>query len=98
MSGWRDSGAAIKGYCLLAPTAFSFRGKIVEFGDTMRFLDSGGETEFALIVRPDFDIWYVDPRDFPEEAKTQVCALTFFFPPRPGFASDDDFIALSELI
>jgi hypothetical protein len=97
ISGWRDSGAVIKAQCEIAPTAFSFRGRIVEFRASrrVRFLSVDGVTEFVFDVKDDFDCWYVEPRDFPEEES--ICALTFFFLPRPGYASNKDFIALSEL-
>ena len=99
ISAWRDSGVVIKSQCEIEPVAFSFRGRIVEFSDSrrVRFLNADGRAEFAFDIGDDFDCWYLDPRDFPEDAKTTVCALTFFFSRRTGLPKDADFIVLSEL-
>src|SRR6202011_4873324 len=99
ISGWRDSGVVIKSQCEIEPVAFSFRGCIVEFSDSrrVRFLNVDGRAEFAFDIGDDFDCWYLEPRDFPEDAKTTVCALTFFFSRRTGLPKDGDFIVLSEL-
>lgn len=99
IAGWRDSSALIKCNGEVAPLAFAMRGRIVEFvlPNRVRFLAENALSEFAFILRDDFECWYMEPRDFPEEAEKCVCALTFFFPSRPGYASDRDFIALTEL-
>jgi hypothetical protein len=100
ISGWRDSSAVIESKFEVAPLAFSFRGRIVEFSGSkrVRFLHVDGREEFVFDIKDDFDCWYVEPRDFLEDAKVSVCALTFFFLPRTGYATNKDFIALSELI
>jgi hypothetical protein len=99
ISGWRDSGVVIKSQCEIEPVAFSFRGRIVEFSDSrrVRFLNVDGRAEFAFDIGDDFDCWYLEPRDFPEDAKTTVCVLTFFFSRHTGLPKDADFIVLSEL-
>ncbi len=100
ISGWRESGVVIWSQCEVAPLAFSFRGRIVEFsGKTrVRFLGIDGKSEFVFDIKDDFDIVYGDPRDFPEDAKTVVCSLSFFFLPRAEYATNKDFIVLSELL
>jgi hypothetical protein len=60
-------------------------------------LSIDGVSEFVFDIRDDFECWYSEPRDFPEEQATNVCALAFLFPARPEYASDKDFIALSEI-
>jgi hypothetical protein len=80
--------------------AFSMQGRVVELTalGRVRFLSIDGVSEFVFDIRDDFELVYTEPRDFPEEALTNVCALGFFFSPRPEYASDKDFILLSELI
>jgi hypothetical protein len=102
IGGWRESNAAIWAQCEIVPVAFSFRGRIVgiEDGKCVRFLALDGKCEFVFDFKDDFLCIYADPRDYPEEAKVTVCALSLFFPPRPGYAEphDKDVIVLSELI
>jgi hypothetical protein len=101
IAGWRDSSALVKCNCEVAPLAFSFRGRIVEFNapiGRVRFLHVDGEEEFVFDLMRDFECWYVEPRDFPDDAKTFVCGVTFVFLSRLGSASAKDFIALSELV
>jgi hypothetical protein len=71
ISGWHDSGVVIKSQCEIEPVAFSFRGRIVEFSDSrrVRFLNVDGRAEFAFDIGDDFDCWYLEPRDFPEDAR-----------------------------
>jgi hypothetical protein len=100
ISGWRDSSAVIDCSCEVAPLAVSFRGRIVDISGSkrIRFLHFDGKDEFVFDVKDDFDCWYVEPRDFPEDAKTSACALTFLFVARHGDATKPDFIALIEAI
>ena len=76
------------------------RGRLVEVSESsrVRFLSIDRVSEFVFDLRDDFECWYTEPRDFPEEGETDVCALAFFFPSRSEYAADQDFIALSELI
>jgi|SRR5271165_4442312 len=97
ISGWRDSSALIKCRCEIAPTAFSMRGRIVELsGNRVRFFATEGVSEFVFDLKDDFTALYTEPRDFPEEAETDVCALIFAFSAKAEYSGVKDFIALSE--
>jgi hypothetical protein len=99
ISGWKTAGSIIWSQCEIAPVAFSFRGKIIEFSDSkrLRFLNLDGKSEFVLDIKDDFDCYYSDPRDFPDDATISVCSLVFFFAPRSEYSDIKDFIALTEL-
>ncbi len=99
VTAWHSSSVLIRIQCEAAPLAFSMRGRIVEVanGKRIRFLSVDGASEFVFDLREDFECMYSDPRDFPEQSKTDVCALLIFFSRHAEYASDKDFITFSEL-
>lgn len=94
--GWMEDDAPIIARASLPTFAFSMRGRITEATALDIRVVGSGPSEFVMKLDPAFDSWYVDPRDFPEEAETAVCSLMFFFP-EPDADGEPNFLSLEEL-
>lgn len=75
----------------------ALRGHIYEIADHKINLKSDdGHSELSLVLRPEMDYGYGDPRKFPDEADKYECVLIVYFSAVTA-NNNPDYIAFTEL-
>ena len=99
MRGWESLLKPVRFQLSLPFISPSILGRIIFLSDDeVRIAADGNESrpEASFFFRRGFEVWYSDPRNFPQDAKTFVCGLSFEIP--NSSQSSPDRVVLEEVL
>ena len=99
MRGWESLLKPVRFQLSLPFISTSILGRIIFLSDDeVRIAADGNESrpEASFFFRRGFEVWYSDPRNFPQDAKTFVCGLSFEIP--NSSQSSPDRVVLEEVL